>query len=247
MLLALDAQDRQAGLGGRRASRSGPAIPRRSCIERPGRRTELIVASTAGITGYDPQTGKENWNCDLDVHRQDAAADGRLAGVADGLVLAASGDGDGDRHMIAVKLGGKGDVTQDATGLGEHARLFPYVPCMLAQGEHLYSVNDEGMAACYVAKTGEEVWSERLGSAVTASPVLVDGKIYAVGEDGKVYVFAGRHHVQAAGQELVGEPVSATPGGGRQSAVHPRQEHLFCIGKPGESDQIHRPTTRRMR
>ena len=38
----------------------------------------------------------------------------------------------------------------------ETKKDFPYVPCMLGRGEHLYFVNDAGIAGCYVAKTGQK-------------------------------------------------------------------------------------------
>src|SRR5207237_4989529 len=108
----------------------------------------------------------------------------------DGLIFANSGDGSGARHLIAVKAGGSGDVS--GTNLVweyKKNRPFPYVPTMLTLGEHLYFVNDRGEAGCVVAKTGQPVWTEDLGEPVTASPVLIDGKIYAISDDGVVYVF----------------------------------------------------------
>src|SRR5262249_3876712 len=127
------------------------------------------------------------------------------------MIIANSGDGDGSRHLIAIKMGDKGDVT--ATNLAwEKSRATPYVPCLLARGDHVYSVNDKGMAACHVTRTGEEVWSERLtAGGFTASPVLVDGKIYAVANDGSVYVFEATPKFKLLAKNPVGEPVSSTP------------------------------------
>jgi outer membrane protein assembly factor BamB len=193
---------------------------------------ELIVSSTAGITSYDPEKGTENWNYVWSFSRMPLRTVASPI-VSNGLVFANSGDGAGDRHLIAVQLGGKGDVTK--TNLAwEERRSFPYVPCLLASGDNLFSVNDSGVAACHVAKTGEMVWTKRLEGAkqVTASPILVDGKIYAIDEDGQVYVFRAATEFKLLAKNSMGEPVLASPAVADDRLYIRGKEHLFCIGKP---------------
>ena len=112
----------------------------------------------------------------------------------------------------------------------ESKRGFPYVPTMLALGEHLYWVNDAGIAACYVARTGENVWTERLGGNVTSSPILVDGRVYAASEDGDVYVFRAAPKFELMAKNAVGELVRATPAVANGRLFIRGQNHLFCIG-----------------
>jgi len=193
--------------------------------------TELIVATTAGLTSFDLTDGSENWNF---IWKFDGMALRTVSSpiLTQGLVLATSGDGKGDRHMIAVKAGGKGDVSK--TNLAwQNKRDFPYVPSLLAHGEHVYSVNDKGIAACHVAKTGRQVWRERLTNdvGVTASPVLIDGKVYAVDEKGKGYVFEAAPKFNLLGQSSVGENVSASPAVADNRLYIRGQTYLFCIGK----------------
>ena len=147
----------------------------------------------------------------------------------DGLVFQNSGDGSGERDTIAVKLGGKGDVSKTNL-VWEDRKTLPYVPTMLVAGDYLFGVNDKGLAFCYEARTGNPVWTERLGSPVTASPILIDGKIYAAAEDGKVYVFAAAE-VQAASDQHHRRVRFRHTGCGRQLPLHSGSEHLFCIGK----------------
>ncbi len=191
--------------------------------------TELIVVTTAGITSFDLKDGSENWNF---VWKFDAMALRTVSSpiLTQGLVLATSGDGKGPRHMIAVKAGDKGDVSKTNL-VWENKRDFPYVPGLLAHGEHIYSVNDRGIAACHVAKTGQRVWSERLRSSMTASPVLIDGKVYAAGEDGRVYVFEAATKFNLLGESSVGEKVSASPAVADNRLYLRGETHLFCIGK----------------
>jgi len=105
---------------------------------------------------------------------------------------------------------------------------------MLTYGKHLYYVNDRGIAACHVAATGEPVWNERLGSAFFASPVLIDGKIYAINENGTVYVLEAAPTFKLLAKNVVGEPVKATPAVADNRLLIRGAQHLFCIGKPAE-------------
>jgi outer membrane protein assembly factor BamB len=146
------------------------------------------------------------------------------------MVFATSGDGRGDRHAVAIKKGDKGEVAKSNL-LWENKKSLPYVPTMIPWGEHLYFTNDKGMAGCVVAKTGEVVYLQRLAGDILASPVLIDGKIYAVSNKGEVIVFPADPMFRVLAKTPLGEPVIASPAvaGGR---LYIRgAEHLFCIGK----------------
>ena len=148
-------------------------------------------------------------------------------------MFANSGDGSGDRHIVAVRAGSN-PVAGNHELAWEKVRGFPYVPTMLAWGEHLFYVNDDGMASCVVAKTGETIWTERLGGKVTASPVLVDGKIYSANEDGVTYVFPASPRFELLAKNPIGEPVMATPAVSDGRLYIRSKDHLFCIGKAGK-------------
>jgi outer membrane protein assembly factor BamB len=201
-------------------------------LERPGEAPELIVASTAGVTSYNPQNGSENWNCNWNFVGMPLRTVASPI-YSQGLILASSGDGNGARHMMAVRVGGKGDVSKTHMAW-EHKRTFPYVPGMLTAGEYLYYVNDFGLAGCHVLKTGESVWSEpvRLGGDIKACPLLIDGKIYAINELGTVYVFAAEPTFKLLAKNTLGESVIATPAVADNRLFIRGDSHLFCIGKP---------------
>jgi outer membrane protein assembly factor BamB len=87
------------------------------------------------------------------------------------------------------------------------------------------------VAACRVARTGEEVWAHDFRKPATSSPVLVDGKVYAACADGTVYVFAAGTTFRLLAKNTVGEPVSASPAVADNRLYIRGHEHLFCIGK----------------
>jgi outer membrane protein assembly factor BamB len=227
-LIALSAKDGKiAWQVPRKAFRACYSTP---FIVKEGDRSELLVTSTAGISGYDPASGEALWNW---TWKFDGMALRTVASsvYANGIVFATSGDGRGDRHAVAIRKGDRGDVTKTNL-LWENKKSFPYVPTMIALGEHVYFVNDAGMAGCAEARTGKLVWFERLlpGKAL-ASPVLVGDKIYAAGDKGDVVVFAADTTFKVLGKSVVGEPVIASPAVANGSLFIRGAGHLFCIGK----------------
>jgi outer membrane protein assembly factor BamB len=212
-----------------RASYASPFV-----LERSGAAAELIVGSSAGITSYNPKSGAENWAWVWSW----AGAKQPMRMVsspifADGLIFGTTGEGAGGSHAIAVKAEGKGDVTK--TNLAwEKKKDMPYVPSLLASGEHLFYVTDTGVAGCITAKTGKEVWLKRLpgSSKVTSSPVMADGKIYSIREDGSVVVFAAsKDDLKVLARNTIPEGVMATPAVADNRMYVRSRTTLYCIGK----------------
>jgi outer membrane protein assembly factor BamB len=232
VVIALDAKTGnpvwQAGRKPFRACYSAPML-----LERPGEAPELIVLSTAGVTSYKPESGEENWSWTW-LFNGMALRTIALPIYSNGMLFCNSGDGSGARATVALKLGAADDLTK-ANLVWEKTKTFPYVPTMLSSGEHLFFVNDHGFAGCAVAKTGDIVWLERLGKSVFASPILVDGKVYAVSEEGTVYVFlAATTSFKLLAKNTMGQPVLATPAVADSRLFIRGQSHLFCIGKPSD-------------
>jgi outer membrane protein assembly factor BamB len=194
--------------------------------------TELIVASTAGIAGYEPATGKERWTYTWSFPVKPLRTVGSPV-VGDGMVFAASGDGDGSRGMIGVKLGGSGDVTKTHLAWSLYSNT-PYVPTSLTKGSYLYTINDNGTAICREAKSGEVKWRRRISDAdVSASPVMIDGKVYSINEKGEAVVFeATEAAYRPLAKNSVGESVFATPAVANGRLYVRGDTHLICIGKP---------------
>jgi outer membrane protein assembly factor BamB len=229
VLLAFDARSgKPVWQVQRKAYRACYSVP---FVRDTGAGKELIVVTTAAVSGYDPASGAEKWFCTWPHPARMPLRTVSSPILADGLVIATAGDGGGDRLCIAVKPGGHGDVTADARAWVDR-KAFPYVPSLLSQGEYIFSVNDAGLAACFRAATGEAVWQERLGSPVTASPILAGSKVYVVAEDGSVFVFEAGPAYKLLARNEVGEPVSATPAAEGGRLYIRGQNHLFCIGKP---------------
>src|SRR5262249_54703869 len=84
-------------------------------------------------------------------------------------------------RMVAIKPGGKGDITQSHVLWGQTKQL-PYVPSPLFYKDHLFLVKNGGIASSFDARTGKPARQERVPgvSNYYSSPVGGDGKIYLV-------------------------------------------------------------------
>lgn len=220
--------------------------PYRACYSTPILRAkpdggqELVVASTAGITGYNPDDGKASWWYTWKFARAPLRTVGSPI-FAGNLVIATSGDGAGDRDIIAVKLGSQGEVSAGNLVWQNRKKYpLPYVPCLLSHGEYLFGVHDKGIASCHLARNGEEVWTKRLDSGFTASPVLVDGKVYAVSQNGSVHVFAAAAEFKLLATNSIGEDVTSSPAVADNRLFIRGENHLFCIGKPAAKSAAQR-------
>src|SRR5262245_46720692 len=88
---------------------SAPRTAFRSCYTSPYIRsdakgeTEIVIASTAGMTAYDPGTGTVRWEWQW-FHVGDEKPLRNVGSPVEGpgVIFAIAGDGDGSRHMVAV-------------------------------------------------------------------------------------------------------------------------------------------------
>lgn len=207
-----------------RACYSAPFLLQRRDRKEP----ELVITSTTAVTGYNVDTGAKLWEA---KGWQEHALKSPLRTVAspalNGDILCVCSGGDAGRFAIALDLSNPNSPKR----VWENRKEFPYVPSPLARGEHFYIVNDSGIAACYKARTGERVWFERLADAgFHASPLMIDGKIYAASTAGDVFVFAAEPTFRLLARNELGEVVRASPAvaGGRLYIRGDR--HLYCIG-----------------
>lgn len=207
----------------RRAFRACYSTP--IVVEQPDGPT-IVVASTAGITAYDPATGKQLWNWDWPFDAKPLRNVGSPV-AAPGMILAVSGDGDGSRHMVAVSIP---SAQEPPRLLWEKKRGTPYVPCPIVHGDHVFWVNDNGFAGCVNVRTGDVVYDERFTSGITASPLLLNGYIVAVDERGNVFSYPAEPKFTRPRRLALNEAVYASPAVADGRLFIRGEKHLFAIG-----------------
>jgi outer membrane protein assembly factor BamB len=199
-------------------------------------RVELIANGTGHIRGYDPMTGKELW---------------KLAGnseittptpfVAHDLIFVTSGYRP-IQPIYAIRVGATGDISlkeneeANAYIAWSKKRGGPYMPTPVVYGDYLYICANNGTVTCYDAKTGEQIYRERLGGrgkgyAFTASPVAADGKLYFTSEDGEVYVVKAGPQYELIATNSMGEICMATPAISDGMIFIRTQNHVYAIGE----------------
>jgi outer membrane protein assembly factor BamB len=196
-------------------------------VVRKGTSVEIVVTGGDVVTGHDPQTGKELWR-----------AAGLNPGREGNYRIVASPVAAGDvvvaptrvRPMLALRGFGRGDVTRSA-------RLWsfdqgPDVPTPATDGTLLYVVTDQGLLHCLDLATGRVHYGPqrlRVGT-YSASPLLADGKLYVISEDGLTSVVkAGTSFELLAENALDDYTLSSPLAAGGQIFVRTRGA-LYAIG-----------------
>jgi outer membrane protein assembly factor BamB len=161
-------------------------------------RTQMISPGAKAAFGYDPDTGKDIWTVRYNEH-----STASRPVVGHGLVFINTGYG--KPTLMAVRLAGAaGDVTKThVVWTLDRDRGLPNRSSPVLVGDLLYLFGDGGDALCLEAKTGEKVWTQKLGRNVAASLLFADGKLYFPDMDGKTTVVApGREPKVLATNEL---------------------------------------------
>jgi outer membrane protein assembly factor BamB len=215
-----------------------PRVAERACysapfvLNRPGQKIpELVVTSSTAVTGYNVDTGEKLWEAKgWQEHAVKVPMRTVASPVLAGDVLCVCSGGDAGRFAVGLTLPGAGktDAPQRAW---ENRKDFPYVATPVVRGEHIYFVNDVGFAGCYEASTGKRVWFERLAdTGFHASPILIDGKVYATSIAGDVYVFAAEPTFRLLASNELGEMVRATPAVAQGRLYIRGERYLYCFG-----------------
>ena len=167
-----------------------------------------------GLFGIDPQTGKMLWN--QKVFEMRCCSTPLIVGD---IAIGSSGSGGGGNHLVAVQIPqSTNDAPQQKYRIDSGA---PYVPTPVIRGKHMFTVDDKGIAACWIAATGEEVWRKRIGGKFGASPIVVGDKLLLVSLDGEAVIVRASDKFELISRFDLGGPVGATPafvseaGGGR--------------------------------
>ena len=189
-------------------------------------KTELVVAIHGKVLGFDPSTGKPLWACDTDIRWYMVPSL-----VSDsGVVYCIGGRGAGG--ALAVKLGGRGDVTRShrlwALKTGSN------VPSPIFHKGYLYWARESGSACCADAKTGRLVYQEKLGRRqVYASPVLVNGNLYYFARNGEGYIVPAKPKFNLLATNDLGRvgAVNSSPAVGDARIYLRSDKFLFCIGE----------------
>jgi outer membrane protein assembly factor BamB len=192
-------------------------------IEYQGKR-QLISPGAEVTFSYDPKTGEELWR----VRHQRMGFNVTCRPIFDhGLVFFTTGYA---RRLLAVQPMGVGDVTDTHVSWSAR-RSIPTIPSPLIVDDLLFMVSDQGFASCLEAKTGRELWRERLGARGYhwPSPLYADGRIYFSGEKGIVSVISAARDFQLLAENKFDASFIASPAIAGNSIILRSLTHLYCV------------------
>ena len=198
-------------------------------VEHQGRK-QIIVSATKRVRAYDFKTGELIWECGgLGYNVIPAPVH------LDGVVYVMSGDR--DSNLMAIRLGGEGDLTGSEAILWSNAKGISYTPSPVLHEGKLYVLTDNGILSCYEAATGKPYYQERLPKPYKfkASPVGIGGKLYLASESGDVVVVKmGETFEVLATNTLEGQMFIASPAVAEGEVFLRGPSTLFCISDAAE-------------
>lgn len=164
----------------------------------------LLSSGSKAHYGYEPATGKEIFR--FEERGAHSAASRPVIGHGMWFIT----PGFGAKQVIALKLGGAGLVEESAVAWREKKGA-PNKPSVILSGDHLYMVDDTGIASCVEAKTGAMQWRERIGGDYSASPILAGGNLYFCSENGTVHIVAAQPTFKKVAEGKFAEGFMASP------------------------------------
>jgi outer membrane protein assembly factor BamB len=258
-LVALDAKTGKELWRTARPERTGWSTP---LVWKNKVRTEVVCVGSPKARSYDPATGKQLWELG-GLNGQAKASPvagpdllyvgigGRMGGFGGGAepggeAPAGRGGrmGGGGRPLFAVKAGASGDIT-----LKDGAKSNEGVAWQLPQGgpptaspllvdKYLYVLEERGgLLSCYDAKTGKQVYKERLPGArgFTSSPFAYDGKLFCLDDAGTTHVVQAGPQFKVLGKNTIDEMCWSSPAVAGGALFLRTVDHVYCIkDKSGE-------------
>lgn len=194
-------------------------------VERDGRK-QVIVSASKKTRAYDAESGNVLWEC---------------AGLGFNVIPAPVTFNDSvlvmsgfiNPNLMAIRLGGRGDLSGSNSILWSVNRATSYTPSPLLAGNLLYVLTDSGMLSCYDAATGKPFYQQKRlpsGESFKASPVGAGGKIYLAGESGTVTVVRmGEQFEVLASNTLTDQFFVSSPVIVGGEIFLRSEKNLFCI------------------
>ena len=191
----------------------------------PGGKPELILNHKDEILGLDPVTGEKLWWC--------AGIEDYIVPVPvfhDGIAYCLGGR---SNRAIAVKLGGRGDVTKThklwETNIGANVTSPVYYK------GHIYWSSDKAVQCCLKASDGSEVYRERLPTRARlyASVVRAGDKLYATTRDLGILVLAAKPEYEELAINVLDsgeDQFNASPAISGDDLLIRTDSFLYCIG-----------------
>ena len=184
----------------------------------------IVTVSKPDIIAYDAQ-GSVVWQTPWVNRDVDSIEPTASPAVADGMLVVATAYA----RCIAVPIDSVGDASKKIEW--EISRDLPDICSLLAVGDNIIMMSDQGVLSCFSAKECDEFYTRQFPGGYRASPVFADGKIYLIDDAGLCHVIAPGKEYKELSVNPLGEPVNAIPAIIDGRLFIRGEKHLYCIAE----------------
>jgi outer membrane protein assembly factor BamB len=190
---------------------------------------QLVISGADYVTGHDLDSGKELWR----IGGFNPGKNSFNRTIASSLVIGGNvfTPGMRGRPFIGFRAGGSGDIT----GKNElwTSNLGADVPTPTTDGMYIYVLKDNGTVNCLEALTGKIVYeSQRIEAGTySSSPLLADGKLYCLSEEGTTTVVKAGPSFEILGANKLDSHTLASPVAVDNQIFIRTGNYLYCIQK----------------
>lgn len=192
-------------------------------IYHDGQRDVMLLTLPEKLYALDPLDGAEIWSC------SGASKLFYTSPLVAGDVIVAMCGFHGP--AMAVRGGGSGDVTETHRLWVQKEKNPQRVGSGVVVDGKVYILNEDGVAWCLDATTGEIHWKERLGGSAWSSAVAIAGRVYFTNMSGVTYAIepSPKECKLLTKNSLDGKTMRASPAFSNGRAFLRSYEKLFCI------------------
>jgi outer membrane protein assembly factor BamB len=169
-------------------------------IEAAGQ-TQIITLANPWVIAYTLAGGNELWRAQL--LENEVVPSPVFAG---GLVFLLSPGA----RLMALRPDGAGDVTKTRV-VWTNEENVPDIASPASNGELVFTLTSAGMATCFEANDGKKIWEKDLDLEVQASPAIMGGCLFVLGEHGALVMLQAGREFHETGRTQLPDKFVASP------------------------------------
>ena len=194
----------------------------------------VLVYGAEQLTLHDASTGKSYWSCgNFNPDKTELWPTIATPVVLDDIAVVAAGRNDRRLPLLyGVSLKGSGDVTK--TGhVWKRDDTGTFVPSPATLDGKVYLLRDLGEFECLDPATGKTQWAGKFPKhrkKYYSSPLIAGGKLYAIREDGVMFVAdISDGKLDVLSEHKLGESVIGSPIPIGDHILVRSEKHLYCF------------------